>query len=588
MAYDALTTSGINDLVSTYVTNEQNKRITPLNNRKSYYENLVSAYSSLSSKLSSLLSILNELKDSSTTSVFYSKAAESSNSNFVAVSATSGAVEGLYSLRINQLAKNDTLLSTDLSSSTASTVITTPGTHEFTIKTADGSDGEYISKVSVTFDVTDFTNGQISNITVMQKIQNAINTDKAIVISTSVSGSTTSSGSFVIDLNGTETVINYNAGNYSDVFDNIISQINSISGLTAEKIIDGSNYQLKVTVNDPSKYITIKNDTGNILNELGINVTKEKGASGLVSASAFSPVNGSSQLSIKTKNSGYDYRITEISDLSGSYALSAVNLNLGTSRQSYVQNPGIGDDTSGYVYTTNQLNAKLTLNGVNVERNSNIINDLIQETTLTLKSIMQSTDSDVEITIKNDVTKIKDKINEFITKFNDVYTYLKSNSKTTDNSRGIFVGDTTASSLLSVLNSVYNSISGIPGNELNTLSKIGITFNVDTGLILANSEILDDAINNKLNELINLFTLSSNGIASKLFESIDPYLGINGYIAKSQSNYNSSIQSLNDSISAAQKSIDKSAEILRAKYQKMQMQLSTLLFYQNYFSLFNT
>ena len=587
MAYDALTTSGINNLIDTYKTNEQSKRITPLTKRKSYYENLNSAYSTLSSKLDSLKSILSELKNASSTSIFYSKEAVSSNTNFLNAVATSGAIDGTHSIRINQLAKNDTVLSIDLNSSAASTVITAPGTHEFIIKTGDGSGGEFVSKISVTFESSDFTNGQISNSTLMQKIQSAINTDKAVVLSSSVSGSTASSGSFVIDLNGTETVINYSAGNYSDVIDSIVSQVNSISGLTAEKVVDGSNYQLKITVNDTSKYITIKNDTGTLLSELGINVTKEKGASGLVSASIFSPVTGYSQLSIKSKNSGYDYRITEISETGSNTALSAIGLNLGTTRQGFVQNAN--DDTPGFIYTADQLNAKLTFNGVNVERNSNTISDLIDGTTITLKSVMQSSDADVEISINNDATKIKDKINDFITKFNDVYKYIKDKSKTIDSSRGIFVGDVTASSLLSTLSSiVYSSVTGIPDNKINTLSKIGITFNVDSGLLLSDSDQLEDVINNNIDELINLFTLDTDGIAVKLYDRINPYLGAEGYIAKSKSSFDTTISSLSDSITAAQKSIDKNAEILRSKYQKMQMQLAQLLSYQNYFSLFGT
>lgn len=587
MAYDVLTTSGINNLIDTYKTNEQSKRITPLTTRKTYYENLNSAYSTLSSKLDSLKSILTELKNSSTTSIFYSKAAESSNTNFVTVATTSGAIDGTHSLRINQLAKNDTVLSIDLNSSGASTVITTPGTHEFTIKAGDGSGGEFISKVSVTFESTDFTNGQISNSTLMQKIQSAINSDKAIVISNSVTGSTTSSGSFVIDLNGTETVINYSAGTYSEVIDSIVSQINSISGLTAEKLVDGSNYQLKITVNDSSNYITIKNDTSNLLSELGISVTKEKGASGLVNASVFSPITGYSQLSINSKNSGYDYRITELSETGTNYALSSVGLNLGTNRQAFVQNSG--NDTPGYIYTTDQLNAKLLFNGVNVERNSNTISDLITGTTLTLKSLMQSSDPNVEITIKNDVDKIKNKINDFITKFNDLYKFIKDRTKTTDQTRGLFVSDATASSLLDTLSTVaYSAVTGIPTNQINTLSKIGITFNVDTGLVLTDSTQLENTIQNNLTELINLFTLSSNGIATKLYDRINPYLGTDGYIAKAKSNYDTTISSLNDSITSAQKNIDKNAEILRAKYQKMQVQLAQLLSYQNYFSLFGS
>ncbi|MGK9477103.1 flagellar filament capping protein FliD [Melioribacter sp. OK-6-Me] len=588
MAYDILTTSGINNLVNSYITNETQKRVTPLTTRKTSYENIVSAYSTISSKLDLFKSLLNDLKSTASDSIFYSKAASSSNTDFVTAVSNTGATEGNNTIRINQLAKNDAVLSIDLSSSAASAVITAPGTHEFTIKTGDGEGGEFISKISVTFDAADFTSGYITNETLMTKIQNAINTDKAIVLSNSVTGSTASSGSFVVDLNGTETTINYSAGTYSDVLDSIVTQLNDIDGITAEKIVNGSDYQLKITVNDSSEYITIKNDTGTLLTELGVSVTKEKGASGLVNASVFTPSSGSSQLRITAQDSGYDYRITDLSDTGSGTALAAVGLNLGATRQSFVQNSSVGDDTPGYIYSTDLLNAKLNFNGVNVERNSNVITDLISGTTITLKSVMQSGDADVNISVTKDVSKIKDKINEFITKFNDLYSYLREQTKTTETSRGSLRGDATASTLISLLNTVaYSAVDGIASNKINTLSKIGITFNIDSGLSLSDSDQLESAIEDNLDQVIELFT-STSGIATKLYDSISPYLGADGYIAKTKSTYDSTISSLSESIEAAQTRIDKYAESLRLRYQKLQVQLASIISSQNYFSLFSS
>lgn len=588
MAYDILTTSGINNLVNSYISNETQKRVTPLTNRKSHYENIISAYSTISGKLDTFKTLLSDLKSAATDSIFYSKAATSSNTDFATAVSSTGATEGNNTIRINQLAKNDAVLSIDMNSTAASAVITAPGTHEFTIKTGDGKGGEFISKVSVAFDAADFSAGYITNETLMTKIQNAINTDKAVVLSSSVTGSTASSGSFVVDLNGTETTINYSAGTYSDVLDSIVTQLNDIDGITAEKVVNGSDYQLKITVNDSSEYITIKNDTGTLLTELGVNVTKEKGASGLVNASVFTPLSGSSQLRITAAESGYDYRITDLSDTGSGTALAAVGLNLGAARQSFVQNGSIGDDIPGYVYTTDLLNAKIDFNGVNVERNSNVITDLISGTTINLKSVMQAGDADVNINVTKDVTKIKDKINEFVTKFNDLYSYLRNQTKTTNTSRGTLRGDSTATALISLLNTIaYSTVDGIASNKINTLSKIGITFNIDSGLSLSDSDQLEDAIKNNLSQVVDLFT-STNGIAAKLYDSISPYLGADGYIAKTKSTYDSTISSLNDSIEAAQTRIDKNASALRLRYQKLQVQLASIMSAQNYFSLFSS
>ncbi len=582
MAYDALTTSGINNLVANYKTTEQSKRITPLATRKNLYQNITSAYSVLSSKLDALKSVLSNLNSSASNSVYFSKTASSSNTNFLTVNSTSGADDGAYSIRINQLAKNDLVLSNDLVSSDSSSVITEPGIHQFQIKTGDGSGSEFTSKVSVTFSETDFTGGAIKNSVVIQKIQQAINADKAEVISTAISGDLNSSGSFVVDLNGTETTINYSAGSYSHVMDSIISQLNSVNGISAQKIIDGDTFQLKVTVTDSSKHISFKGDSSSLLSELGITGEKEKAASGLVTASVFSPVSGRSQLSLTSRNSGYDFRITSLSDSGSGNSLTALGLNLGSSRQMFVQNEGL--DTAGFLYSTNQLNSKIEFNGINIERNSNTVTDLINGTNIILKSVMQSSDSDVSVTVNKDVSSIKTKVQDFITKFNDIYTHIKSNLKSSGTTKALFANDTTASSIISTLNSfAYSVVSGIPSNQINSLTKLGITFNVTSGLSLSNETTFNSAIENNLAEVVEFFS-SSNGLAKNMIARIDPYLGSGGYIAKSKLNYDNTIKSLSDSITFAQTRLDKNAQALRQRYINLQMQLAEILSYQNYFS----
>ncbi len=179
----------------------------------------------------------------------------------------------------------------------------------------------------------DFTDGNISLEDLATKVSKAINDDKAVVTSNSVSGSTLSSGSFTFDFNGTETTIDYSAGTYDEVIDSIIAQLEDVSGLAAEKVIDGSNVQLKLTVTDSSKYISISGDTGTLVSELGIAVDQEKGASGIVSATAFSPSTGLTQISLTAKNSGSGFKIEDLSDLSGGM-LAEFGLNLGSTRTS--------------------------------------------------------------------------------------------------------------------------------------------------------------------------------------------------------------------------------------------------------------
>ncbi|GBD88060.1 flagellar hook-associated protein 2 [bacterium BMS3Abin03] len=587
MAIDILSTSFINSLVGSYTYNETQKVVSPLQNKKSKYQNLSSAYSTFSTKLSSLKTVLTNLKLTGTDSLFNKNSTTTSNSSFVTATATSSSSNGAYTFRINQLAKSDVAISTDVTSATTNSIT---GTHDFLIKTGDGSTGEFVSNIEVTFTASE------TNQTVMEKIADAINSDKAVIESgTKTASSSYSDGasSFVIDLNGTETTISVTGGGtYEDLINEIVSNINdNIDGITAEKVLDSPNtgdVSLKLTVNDSSDYISITHSSGfDLVTDLNISATKEKGASGIVTASAFSPTSTTSQLSITSKETGVDYRIKDISDSGSSTALASVGLNLGTTRTVFDQSPD--PDTAGFLYsditdTNNQLNSKFDFNGLTLQRNSNSVSNLVTGVTFKLQSVMQTSDTTVNMTVVNDVSSIKSSIEDFISKFNDLYTFLRENTKSTLDGRGLLISDTNASSILSSLSSIsYTQVSGLSAGNLNLLSQIGISFSSSTGLSISDTSQLETKISEDASQVEALFN-STNGIANTLYDKIDPYLGSGGYLALAQSSFENNISTYDDRIVSAQKRINKSADNLRTSYEGLQIQLANLLATQNMLS----
>ncbi len=574
MAYDLLTTSGINSLVSYYANNEAQKRIAPLETRKTKYTSISNIYSGLLTKVDALKSKMSVLKATGTSSAFATKKAVSSNTTAVTVTANTAASKGAFALRVNQLAKNDLVVSLDKNSADFSS-ITTPGTYSFAIKGGNGEGGQFSSNVAVEFLAEDFTNGNISFEALATKVSKAINDDKAIVTSNSVTGSTISSGSFNLDFNGTVTTINYSSGTYEGVIDSIITQLEGISGLAAEKVVDGSNVQLKLTVTDSTKYISINADTGTLVSELGIAVNQEKGASGIASATAFSPSSGLTQISLTAKNSGAGFKIEDIADLSGG-VLGEFGLNLGANRTTFVQNAS-GVDTAGYVYDTAILNSKIVFNGLNIERNSNNISDLVTGVTLNLKSVMAVDDNDVTVDISNDVSAVRTKIDEFISSFNDLYTYIKTNTTSQDGVRGVLLGDSSGSSLLSLLSSTaYTPISSLGTGTINSLSEMGITYNSNTGLSITDSDQLNNVLENNIEEVEQTFN-SDSGIAVNLYNRLLPYTGFSGYLTSRKSTIDENIKAASDSITRIQTKIEKDSEVLRNRYIQLQSQLSELL-----------
>jgi flagellar hook-associated protein 2 len=587
MALEIISTSTINSLVSSYIVSESQKLVSPLQTRKSKFNNLSSIYSTFSSKLSALKSNLTNLKLTGTDSLFSAKSSSTSNSSFATATASTSASNGAYTLRVNQLAKSDVAISNDLTSSDANAIT---GTHNFSIKTGDGSTGEYTSNIEVTFTASE------TNQTAAEKIADAVNSDKAVVESAVKTASLSyagGAGSFVIDLNGTETTISVNGGGtYEELIDELAANINNdIDGITAEKVLDSpssGDVKLKLTVDDSSDYISITHASGfDIVDNLSIGVTKEKGASGIVTASDFSPTTTTTQLSITSKETGVDYRIKELSDAGSSTALNAFGLNLGTSRTSFDQ--GTAPDTAGFLYSditdaNNLLNSKFVFNGLTLQRNSNTISDLVTGTSIKLHSVMQDSDTTVNLSVTNDLSSIKSSIESFITKFNEVYAYLRDNTRSTTDGRGTLIGDTNASSILSELSSIsYTQVSGLSAGNLNLLSQIGISFNSSTGLSISDSSLLDTKISEDASQVEALFN-SSNGVANTLYDKINPYLGSGGYLALAKATYDNNISDYTTKIGSAQKRINKGADNLRRTYENLQTQLATLITMQSMLS----
>lgn len=587
MAYDLLSVNGINSFVDDFRASETKKQVDPLTKKKKNTDDLNTAYTELTTKLNELKNISFAMQLTDASSAFLLKKATSSDPKFADITATSAAVTSSQSLRVNQLAKNDLVISQDLNSSAASTTIIAPGTHEMVFTAGDGVGGTFTSKVSVTFEAADFTLGVISNANVITKIQNAINSSKEVVVSNSVTGSTVSAGSFNLNLNGTVTAINYTADTYTNVMDSVVTQINALSGIQAEKVDDGGSfYSLKITVTDSSKYLTIDGDTSSLLTELGVSVNNEKGASGLLSASTFSPDSTLSQLSIAAKKSGDGFKLLSLDDTTGSL-LASVGLNLGGARTSFVQNTS-GPDTAGFVYATDELNAKFDFNGIKVERNSNQISDLIPGATINLKSLMQATDTTVNLDISSDSAKITEKIQDFIKKFNDIYIYLKEKTKSTKEGRGLLIGDSTAESFKYLFTSIATSrVAGINADDINSLSKLGLSFDVNEGLSVGDSSKLEKAIKDKSDQVEALFN-STSGIAKTLYTKILPYVNATGYLYKRKTSFGIESEYLDDRITAVQDRIELSASNLRLRYMKSMSQLNAVVSNQSIFFMKST
>ena len=272
-------------------------------------------------------------------------------------------------------------------------------------------------------------------------------------------------------------------------------------------------------------------------------------------------------------------------DTGASSALNQFGLNLGTSRTTFDQTGNV----PGFVYSDiteadNLLNAKFEFNGLSLQNGLNDVSNLVANTTFSLKSAMEASDPDVTVTIGTDTETIKNSLQEFTKAFNDLYTYLKEQSHSTSDGRAILSGQSNASTLLSMLRSAaITPVSELGAGNLKYLSQLGITFSSETGLSISDSKLLEKKLNDSISQVEEMFNNATSGIATTMYSRITPYLGVDGYLARSQNTFTKNVTSLKKQITSAEDRISKSSDNLRSQYEKLQVQLSTLNTMQSQF-----
>ena len=202
--------------------------------------------------------------------------------------------------------------------------------------------------------------------------------------------------------------------------------------------------------------------------------------------------------------------------------------------------------------------------------------------TLTLKNQMEEGIPTVNLIVKNNREAIKSDIEDLISSFNEAYSFVKNNYYADkDGQRGIFVGNATAIGLMQSFGTIsYEKVQGLSDGNYSYLSEIGIGFDPMSGLSITDDDLLTDALDTNPEQVGKLFN-SENGVANKLYDMVDSYIKNKGTISNLIDNYDNSVSYLNDKIGYKETQIDKNAEVLRKKYEQMQMQLAQIYSTQN-------
>jgi len=346
--------------------------------------------------------------------------------------------------------------------------------------------------------------------------------------------------------------------------DTILSSSFSNSGFEILNSTGEGAKTINVTVNGISTDVNItisSGDTNNvILNKIASAINSTVGD---VSASVVNPTSSTARLVIKSKNTGSQYAIS-MSDVYGNL-LASIGLDSNT-----LSNRISSTDTNGgYLYSdVNLLDAQIIVDGINIIRGSNKISDVISGVTIELRKAQSPGDTSVSVTVQTDVSQVKGVIENFIKAYNDLMKFINEKTKTTaEGVRTTFSGDNMLMRLKMDLRLRVSS--AVSSANPSFLNDIGIKINPDGTLVVSDSSKLERMIAEDVSKVELLFN-SSDGIAVKLKDLINPFVQVGGVIDKRIDLGKEQIKRLDERIKSLNDLIDQRAENLRRQFAQLQ------------------
>jgi flagellar hook-associated protein 2 len=328
----------------------------------------------------------------------------------------------------------------------------------------------------------------------------------------------------------------------------------------------------------------------------------------------------SAKLPPVTDSNSFTTRQYFLSDIAQGRTIVSVNIdNTNTHREVSFNNMEIFDPTltNGGLKPMNAVSvardAVITMEGIEIKRSTNSIDDLIPGLTLNVRGVSERP---VEIDVKADVEGIKEAIISFVGNYNRLMaeinvltarslpsglntsvddtilnelTYLTADERTEMRSRlGAFNGDTTLTNLKNNLMRIVTA--PYPTDlerDLSMLAQIGISSNANRsggydasklrGYLEIDEKILDAALDTKVPQIRQLFAsdttgdlLMNTGIAYNVDSHIRPFVETGGIVSLKTNTIDSRIGQDERRVSTLDRQLEAKEQELRIQYARME------------------
>lgn len=280
------------------------------------------------------------------------------------------------------------------------------------------------------------------------------------------------------------------------------------------------------------------------------------------------------------------------------FVIDSVTIDDGTSRDYTPLNP-----------IQSSQNAILEMDGLDVMRPTNKIDDLIYGVTLDLKKV---SDTPIDVKIQNDVESIKDAIFKFVFDYNKTLesiivltssdeavinelTYLEDEEKESLLAQlGTMKGDNTLNGLKNRMQTIATSAyKAYPDTGVAILNDIGIGTNVVggggfnlskiRGYLEIDEKKLDEKIANNIEDIKNFFGFDTNedliidmGLGHSMSNYLRSYTSPGGVIATKVGTYDQQVNALKKEVTTLERKLQVKEQEYKVKYGRMEGMIKEL------------
>jgi len=292
-----------------------------------------------------------------------------------------------------------------------------------------------------------------------------------------------------------------------------------------------------------------------------------------VIATAVSDTATTVKLVVRSADTGTTYKMS-LEDVSGTL-LSALGIDDETVAAT--------DTTGGYIYADAALDARLTVDGISITRDSNVLDDVLNGVTLTLRGTQSDGDDAVELSVTPDRESIRSTVEDFLEKYNDALDYLRTKTAVDPDTgtRQALGGRYLYLSLLSDLRTAVVGAVGTGSDDVQMLTDIGVTVASDGSLSITDEDAFSAALESAPDAVVALFN-GDDGIANQLDAVLEPFVSTGGYLDTERDNLDRRVDTIDERIERLERRMVIRERQLIEKYSRLQEALAILSNQQDY------